>query len=63
PVGAMIGGVLTEVFGTPSETFLLSGICQVALAVAAFLLLRRFRTEVNSLGTDTIDPATTRAKS
>ncbi|MGH3519269.1 MAG: MFS transporter [Haloechinothrix sp.] len=53
PVGALIGGVLTEVFGTPSETFLFSGGCQIALAVAAFFALRHFNAEVDSAGSKT----------
>lgn len=41
PVGAMIGGVLTEVLGSASQTFVVSGACQIVLAVAAWLALRR----------------------
>lgn len=40
PVGALIGGVLTEVLGTASQTFVLSGVCQLVLAVSAFCGLR-----------------------
>lgn len=45
PVGAMLGGVLTDLLGSPSATFGMSGLLQLALAVIAFVGLRRYTIE------------------
>jgi MFS family permease len=46
PLGALLGGVLTEVLGSPSATFVVSGVLQVALAVVAFGLLRGYGRDI-----------------
>ncbi|PRX47899.1 putative MFS family arabinose efflux permease [Prauserella shujinwangii] len=52
PVGALLGGVLTDVLGSPSATFVVSGAAQVLLAVVALVLLWGFRTELETAGTE-----------
>ncbi|NIH86109.1 MFS transporter [Amycolatopsis granulosa] len=42
PLGALVGGAFTQLLGSASATFALSGAAQVALAVLAALMLRRF---------------------
>ncbi|NIH77482.1 MFS transporter [Amycolatopsis viridis] len=42
PLGAVVGGAFTQLLGSASATFALSGATQVALAVLAALMLRRF---------------------
>jgi MFS family permease len=42
PVGALLGGVLTEALGTAAHTFAVSGAAMLAIAVFAFASLRRF---------------------
>ncbi len=42
PLGALVGGALTEVLGSASATFAVSGGAQIALAALAALLLWRF---------------------
>ncbi|SFA84872.1 Predicted arabinose efflux permease, MFS family [Amycolatopsis marina] len=49
PVGALLGGVLTRVLGSPSATFVLSGVLQLLVAGAALLLLRRHHAAVDLL--------------
>ncbi|GAB3489628.1 MFS transporter [Amycolatopsis cihanbeyliensis] len=51
PVGALAGGVLTEILGRPSATFAVSGVLLLGTGGAAILLLRGYRTAV-----DTLDP-------
>lgn len=57
PVGALIGGGLTEALGTASRTFVVSGGCMVVLGVAAFVMLRRFDAEVNGAARRTTEHA------
>ncbi|WP_328446393.1 MFS transporter [Amycolatopsis sp. NBC_00438] len=42
PVGALLGGVLTEALGTAARTFAVSGIAMLMITVFAFGALRRF---------------------
>ncbi|MET0234098.1 MAG: MFS transporter [Kibdelosporangium sp.] len=42
PVGALAGGLLAKIAGGSAAMFVVSGVLQMTLAVAAFLLLRRF---------------------
>jgi MFS transporter len=42
PAGALLGGVITRVFGSASATFLVSGSSMLAVGVAAVPALRRF---------------------
>ncbi|MEU5265079.1 MFS transporter [Amycolatopsis sp. NPDC021455] len=42
PVGALLGGVLTEALGTAARTFAVSGVAMLAIAGFAFGALRRF---------------------
>ncbi|MFD9892063.1 MFS transporter [Amycolatopsis sp. NPDC059027] len=42
PLGALLGGVLTEALGSASKTFVVSGAGLLGVAVLAFLALRRF---------------------
>jgi MFS family permease len=39
PVGALLGGVLTDLLGTPGRTFLLSGVLQLVLAAVTLVLV------------------------
>ncbi|MDV6012351.1 MFS transporter [Haloechinothrix sp. LS1_15] len=50
PAGAMIGGFLTRILDSPSMTFAVSGGCQVLLAAAVLIMMRRYRTEINTAG-------------
>ena len=52
PVGALLGGVLTQLLGSPSSTFALSGVLQLVVAALAVVLLRQHRAAV-----DLLDPA------
>ncbi|WP_232376478.1 MFS transporter [Amycolatopsis aidingensis] len=49
PVGALAGGVLTELLGRPSATFAVSGALLLGTGGAAILLLRRYRGAVDEL--------------
>ncbi|MEV6827767.1 MFS transporter [Amycolatopsis sp. NPDC051102] len=42
PLGALLGGVLTERLGTAARTFAVSGVAMLAIAAFAFAALRRF---------------------
>ncbi|HEY3468214.1 MAG TPA: MFS transporter [Amycolatopsis sp.] len=42
PVGALLGGVLTEALGTAARTFAVSGIAMLMISVFAYFALRRF---------------------
>ncbi|MEV4051338.1 MFS transporter [Amycolatopsis sp. NPDC049688] len=42
PLGALLGGVLTERLGTAARTFAVSGVAMLAIAAFAFTALRRF---------------------
>jgi MFS family permease len=42
PLGALLGGVLTERLGTAARTFAVSGVAMLAIAAFAFVTLRRF---------------------
>jgi Na+/melibiose symporter-like transporter len=42
PVGALLGGVLTEALGTAARTFAVSGVVMLVIAAFAFGALRRF---------------------
>lgn len=46
PVGALLGGVLTQVLGSSSGTFVVSGAVLVGLAGVAVVATRRFRAEI-----------------
>lgn len=46
PVGALLGGVLTDLLGTPSATFRVSGALLIAVALVSWLLLRAHRANV-----------------
>lgn len=46
PIGALLGGVLTELLGTPSATFRVSGMLLIAVALVSWLLLRGYRASV-----------------
>lgn len=50
PVGALAGGMVTDVLDSPSATFALSGASLVALAVAASWLLRGYRSDLETTG-------------
>ncbi|SFQ44952.1 Predicted arabinose efflux permease, MFS family [Amycolatopsis arida] len=49
PVGALLGGVLTQLLGRPSGTFVVSGGLQLLIGVAAIVLLRGHRGTVDRL--------------
>ncbi len=40
PLGALLGGLLTRVLGSPSATFVVSGVAQLVVACLAALILR-----------------------
>ncbi|MEU8630758.1 MFS transporter [Amycolatopsis sp. NPDC048633] len=42
PLGALLGGVLTEALGTAADTFAVSGLAMVVIAAFASVALRRF---------------------
>ncbi|WP_199430783.1 MFS transporter [Qaidamihabitans albus] len=50
PVGALLGGVLTDLLGRPRATFVVSGSLLLALAGAAFWLLRPYQAALESAG-------------
>jgi MFS family permease len=49
PVGALLGGFLTEALGRPSETFAVSGVLQLIIAGLAAVLLRHHHAAVDLL--------------
>ncbi|HEU5107237.1 MAG TPA: MFS transporter, partial [Micromonosporaceae bacterium] len=48
PIGALIGGLLTRTLGSPSETFIVSGVCVAAIGVAAAFALRPFPADLDT---------------
>lgn len=48
PVGALLGGVLTDVLDSPSGTFRVSGVLLIAVAVLGAALLHRHREAINA---------------
>lgn len=50
PLGALVGGALTEVLGSAGATFAVSGAAQIALAALAALVLWRFSMDREPVG-------------
>jgi MFS family permease len=48
PIGALIGGLITKALGSPSRTFVVSGVCVIVIGLAAVVLLRRFPLDLDT---------------